>query len=504
MAVPQIGARRPALRVAIVGFLVAGFAALGWYYHFVVSKDTVCTHVAYVPVVLAGMWWGRRGVVVGILVTAIVLSFHLLGTSAGTPWDDVVRVFFINVVGFCVGELSERVMAVERALRESEEKYRLIIEKSLSAILVYRDERILFANSRWSDVLGYPPDEMVGMSIWQPFDEVDKPRVQALVAKRKAEGFTDLHYETRLVRKDGRTIWADVASSVADIEGAPAVLVNAYDITDRKVAEEKRRELSDLARRQEEQLVHSTRLAELGEMAAAVAHELNQPLTGIRNFARNAHFMLEEDAGSPEEVKENLQLISEQVDRAARIINQMRDMTRKGERQFALVDINGTLRDSVEFLMPQLRLSGVDVRLELATVLPEILGDRIRLEQVFLNLLTNARQAMEEAEVRQLTVRTYVQQGTALPVVAEVRDTGKGFPPEDTKKLFTPFFSTKKPGHGTGLGLSISLRIIRDHGGDITAVGVPGRGAEFAVRLPLPREERGEGWPDGAPPEEKT
>jgi len=488
MSVPGKTARRPGLRIGIIVVLVLAYGALGWYMHVMAGKDTVCTHVAYVPVVLAGMWWGRRGVGVAIVLSALILGFHLFGRGAGSLWDDVARVFFLNVVGFCVGELSERVMAVEQALRVSEGKYRLLIEKSLSAILVYRGERILFANPRWTDLLGYRPDEMVGMSIWQPFAEAEKPRVQALVAKRKAEGFTDLHYEARLVRRDGTAVWADIASSAADFEGEPAVLVNAYDITDRKEAEEKRRELADLARKQEEQLIHSTRLAELGEMAAAVAHELNQPLTGIRNFARNAYFMLEENAGSPDEVKENLRLISEQVDRAARIINQMREITRKGEHQLAPVDINDTLRDSVEFLMPQLRLSGVEVTLDLANGLPEILGDRIRLEQVFLNLLTNARQAMEEALTRRLTVRTLFEAGSDCPIVAEVRDTGKGFPPEDARKLFTPFFSTKKPGHGTGLGLSISLRIIRDHGGAITAAGEPGKGATFTVRLPLPPE----------------
>jgi C4-dicarboxylate-specific signal transduction histidine kinase len=331
----------------------------------------------------------------------------------------------------------------------------------------------------------YRPQDITGRSIWELFYDEDIPKVESLVERRKVEPFADLHYECRLIKADGKIIWAEVASSViANYEGGSAVLVNVYDITAKKEAEEKRRQLSELARKQEEQLVHSTRLAELGEMAAAISHELNQPLTGIRNFARNAFYMLEQHVGSPEEVKSNLRLISEQVDRASKIIKQMRELTRKSESHFVLVDVNSTIRESVEFLMPQIKLSGVEVSLELSREIPEILGDRIRLEQVFLNLLTNARQAMEEVTERRLLIKTYLDEKSAYPVVIEIADTGKGFTTEETEKLFRPFFTTKKTGQGTGLGLSISLSIIREHNGMIGAVGEPDKGAMFTIRLP--------------------
>jgi C4-dicarboxylate-specific signal transduction histidine kinase len=245
----------------------------------------------------------------------------------------------------------------------------------------------------------------------------------------------------------------------------------------------RRRELADLARRQEEQLEHSTRLAELGEMAAAISHELNQPLTGIRNYARNAYYMLDKAMGSTEEVQGNLRLIAEQVDRAAKIINQMRELTRRADRNLLPVDVNGVLSESVEFLMPQMRLSEIEVQLSLDKHLPQTLGDRVRLGQVFLNLLSNARQAMEDSPQRRLTLRTSVD--GAQEIVVEIADTGKGFGPEEATKLFVPFYTTKKSGHGTGLGLSISNSIIKDHGGSIQATGQPGQGATFTVRLPV-------------------
>jgi C4-dicarboxylate-specific signal transduction histidine kinase len=268
-------------------------------------------------------------------------------------------------------------------------------------------------------------------------------------------------------------------------------------------AETGRRELAELARRQEQQLEHSTRLAELGEMAAAISHEINQPLTGIRTYARNAYYMLEQSVGSIEEVKENLRRIADQVDRAARIINQMRELTRRAEPALLPVDVNGVLTESVEFLMPQLKLSEIEVETDLDRRLPRALGDRIRLAQVFLNLIANARQAMEGSPERRLVLRSRLEPPGSAAVHApssregwltvQITDTGKGFASEDAEKLFAPFFTTKERGHGTGLGLSISRSIIKDHGGSIEATAEVGRGATFTVRLPVPRsQEQGE------------
>ena len=256
-----------------------------------------------------------------------------------------------------------------------------------------------------------------------------------------------------------------------------------------RAVEEKLREVTGLARRQEEQLEHATRLAELGEMAAAISHELNQPLTGIRNYAKNAFYMIEKKAGGEEDVKGNLRLISEQVDRAARIINQMRELTRRSDNAFAVLELNGVLRECVEFLVPQMKLSDIELSLSLAEDLPAIWGDRIRLAQVFLNLLTNARQAMDGAASRRLTVQSRRDGRPGLPVVVEVSDTGKGFSDEQARSLFQPFYTTRKGGHG--LGLSISRAIIQDHKGVIEAAGIPGAGATFTLWLPAAnRDER--------------
>jgi C4-dicarboxylate-specific signal transduction histidine kinase len=294
------------------------------------------------------------------------------------------------------------------------------------------------------------------------------------------------------------SIWNDAARIV--LFGLVSFFIGSvrdHERAERKAQEEaetKRQELTELAEKQEEQLEHSTRLAELGEMAAAISHELNQPLTGIRNYARNAFYMLEQSVGSVEEVKGNLRLISEQVDRAAKIINEMRELARKEERYFTPLAINSVIRETADFLVPQMRLSGVQVEFQLSEDLPDVKGDRTRLAQIFLNLLANARQAMEESPIRRLGIHSFVDPGDRHFVIVDISDTGKGFSAEEAQKLFVPFFTTKKSGHGTGLGLSISKAIIKDHGGSIEARGAIGQGATFSIRLPaIEEEDEGEG-----------
>jgi len=477
--------RRWIIQVSVIAALVVIYMALGIYFHLALQTNIVFPHFAYIPIVLASMWWGRKGTFVAVLLGAFILSYYVLGFGFGGLLADVARTVFFVVIALCVGTLSERVASGQKQVLASAGRHREIIEKSLAGVFVYRDSNIVFANSRMGRLLGRTAESLIGCPIWDLFHELDRARVRELVASRGEHGSSDLHYECRLLKDDGATLWADVASSVIDFDGEPAVLVNAYDITERKEAEKKRHELIALTQRQKEQLVHSTRLAELGEMAAAVAHELNQPLTGIRNFARNAFYMLEKGVGSPDEVKDNLRLISNQVDRASRIINQMRELTRRSDREFATVDVNAAIRESIEFLMPQMKLSGVDVALSLSDDIPKINGDRIRMAQVFLNVLTNARQAMEETERRRLSVRSHFDHGKDLPVVIEFSDTGKGFEADKADRLFAPFYSTKEAGQGTGLGLSISLGIIEDHHGSIEATGSPGKGATFTIRMPV-------------------
>jgi len=343
------------------------------------------------------------------------------------------------------------------------------------AILLHEEGRIVFANPALCRLLGMEPGALDGVPLSSLLRSEDAPAARALAQE------SDLPVEVPLARRDGAPVWVQARAARVHVDGRGIGLVSLGDVGARREAEEGRRALADLLRRQEEQLEHSTRLAELGEMAASISHELNQPLTGIRNYARNAYYMLEQKPGAEAEVKNNLRLISEQVDRAAKIINQMRELTRRTDGGFSVLDVNSVVRESVQFILPQMKLSEVDVTLALGEPLAPIWGDRIRLEQVFLNLLSNARHAMADTAVRRLTIRTRRDPGAAA-VVVEVVDTGRGFTPDQGSQLFQPFYTTRKGGHG--LGLSISRAIVQDHKGSIEAIGAPGGGATFTLRFP--------------------
>lgn len=481
--------RKRLAQAGVMGLLLALYALLA----FGAPGNAYYAHLAYPPIVLAALWWGRPAVGVAALFGAVSAAPQLFGFSVPGVEGNLVRLAAFLAVALAAGLAGEMLRSARSAVRTAETKYRQLAEKTLAGVFVYRDDAILYFNQRLQEMLGYSPDDAARRSYWDFVAPEDRPRVRDLAARRQDGGVADLRYECRLVTRWGNIRWADIISSQIDYEGRPAVLVCVYDITERKETEEKRRELTSLAERQEEQLVHSTRLAEMGEMAAGIAHELNQPLTGIRNFARNATYMLEAGVGGQEELAENLRMIAGQVDRASRIIHQMRELARRTERHVSLIDVNSTLRESVEFVLPQLRLSGVEVAFDLAPELPRVMADRIRLEQVFLNLLTNARHAMEHGQRRVLSVRTRHNPGEPLPLVIEIADTGVGFSQDIAEKLFTPFFSTKKAGRGTGLGLSISLGIIKDHKGSIEAAGAEGEGASFTVRLPAGQENNEEG-----------
>jgi len=340
----------------------------------------------------------------------------------------------------------------------------------------------VFANARMHHLLGAQPGRLEDTQL----ESLAQPE-EAAALRTLAQ--SDLPRELAVLKQDGTRIWVQAEAVRAPGDGPYIEQLSMTDVSASREAEAGRRELAELCRRQEEQLEHSTRLAEMGEMAASISHELNQPLTGIRNYARNAYYMLEQTPDSEAEVKNNLRLISEQVDRAAKIINQMRELTKRTDAAFNLLDLNSVIRESVEFILPQMKLSEVVVSLRLEDTLPPIWGDRIRLEQVFLNLLSNARQAMADVPVRKIVIESRRNPPAALPVVVQVTDTGKGFTSEQAGQLFQPFFTTRKGGHG--LGLSISRAIMLDHKGSIDATGSPGAGATFTMRLPAAGREGG-------------
>ncbi|NQZ08814.1 MAG: HAMP domain-containing protein [Algicola sp.] len=267
------------------------------------------------------------------------------------------------------------------------------------------------------------------------------------------------------------------------IEVSNADEIGELALSFNKMVEDLNESQSKLANTQS-QLVQSAKLASVGEMATGVAHELNQPL-GI--IALNADLQIDEVAqGEFGETKEVLELIVKQVERATFIIDHLRIFGRESNNlQHSPKDINELVNEAFILLGEQLRLRDIEVVLALDEQLPPVNCNHIQLEQVLTNIISNAKDAMENTSVKQLTIST---RQCNDKVVIYIKDTGSGIDPQDVDKIFDPFFTTKAVGKGTGLGLSISYGIIEDHGGKLKVSSIEGKGSIFSIELVLNEE----------------
>jgi PAS domain S-box-containing protein len=226
----------------------------------------------------------------------------------------------------------------------------------------------------------------------------------------------------------------------------------------------------------EEQLQISEKMASLGLLAAGVAHEVNTPLTGISSYTQ----MLLEGAAPEDPKTKVLEKIERQTFRAARIVNGLLNLARPAQVDSGPVELNAVINDVLSLLEHQLRNGSIQVRKELAAVSPIVLGIEYKLQQVFLNLFLNARDAMPKGGWLTIVTRGGTNQATV-----EVADTGSGIPADCLSRIYDPFFTTKDIGKGTGLGLSITYGIVQEHGGTITCDSSIGQGTRFTLALPL-------------------
>ncbi|MGD9211387.1 MAG: ATP-binding protein, partial [Desulfobacteraceae bacterium] len=303
----------------------------------------------------------------------------------------------------------------------------------------------------------------------------DPPHAQQL---KECYPHIQVHHRT----KEKDIIVVNIRVSPSEYPGSKVLIVTIDDVTKRLETER--------------QLIQAGKMATLGEMATGIAHELNQPLSVIKTAS--SYFMRK--IRNKEPIKDIILLtmaeeIDSHVDRATRIISHMRQFGRKSDLGLDKIQVNDLLERAFEIFCQQLKLRGIKVKWETQENLPMILGEPDRLEQVFINLMLNARDAIEEKWGN--TVDTKAKKQIVLSsrsegpyVVVSVRDTGCGIPKEIRNKIFDPFFTTKKVGKGTGLGLSISYGIIKECGGRITAKNNPNGGACFLIRFPIPGNDR--------------
>ncbi len=367
---------------------------------------------------------------------------------------------------------------LEDQLEKSEKKYYAIFNNIPNPVFVLNAEtlQILDCNESVAFVYGYGKDEIIGTSFMAFFEHDDQQRCEL---KIRQGGPLELE-KIKHLDKNGDRIFVNIRVAPSEYPGRQALLVMTNDVTKRLEAEQ--------------QLVHAGKMATLGEMATGVAHELNQPLTVIKTASN--FFMRKINKGQviEEEVLKTMAgEIDSHVDRATKIIQHMRAFGRKTDMSVEPTDINTVLERAFDIFSQQLKLREIDVVWRLEKNLPAIMAEPYRLEQVFVNLLINARDAIEEKwpEAQAPKGEKQIELSTrASGRVIEVRvtDTGVGIPNALKHKIFEPFFTTKKVGKGTGLGLSITYGIVKDSGGDIRVLSKEGEGTCFHIEFPISDE----------------
>ena len=406
-------------------------------------------------------------VILGIIQIPVFASFAYLG--------------IVVALGYQLCNDAVRAADLASELQVGEERFRRVVEAAPSAmIMVNQEGQITLANLQAEKTFGYSREELLGRPIemlvperlrsgHQGFrhDYLCDPQARPMGAGRELFGR----------RKDGSEVPVEIGLSPIHTSKGPLVLASIVDITERKLAELE-------AARQRHDLAHLARVTALGELSSSLAHELTHPLTAILSNAQAAQRFLADDNVDLDEVREILNDIVTQDQRAGDVIHSLRLMLKKGELQEHCddVDLNEVILDVVNLMRSDLINRNVTLDTDLAQKLPAITGDRVQLQQVLLNLALNGCEAMADynSSERRLLIASQWENGA---VRVSVADRGSGIPEEKMQQVFERFFTTKK--EGMGLGLSVCRTIIDAHRGKIWATNDAGCGATFHFSLPI-------------------
>jgi PAS domain S-box-containing protein len=399
----------------------------------------------------------------GEIIWADVNSSLIPGTD-GTP------VFLASMAV----DITERKRA-ETALRASEERWRAMVETAPVGIatLDFEHKRYLTANESFQRVTGYTEDELRQLTAFDITHEDNRAATQ----QRIESGAMGVLQRKRYRRKDGEIIWAEVTAFVVPATDSTPAFLGAVivDITERKRAEE-------ALQQAQADLAQLNRVMLLGEMTASIAHEINQPIAAVITNANAGLRWLGERQPDLSEIQGALSRIVRDGMRAGEVIGRIRALVRKLPPRRDLFEINEVIREVVSLTQGEMQRHGVGLQSPLADDLPLISADRVQLQQVMINLIVNAIEAMDTSErPRELTIAS--GKGEANDVFVEVRDTGPGLDPEKLDVLFQSFYTTKPD--GIGMGLAISRSIAEAHGGRLSAAPNKPHGAVFHLTLPV-------------------
>jgi len=402
----------------------------------------------------------------------VEISLSPLETEEGTLVSGAVR------------DITERKQA-EEALRRSEGYLAEAQRLSQTGSWAWRSagDTALHLSEEWYRIYGFDPE--AGMPAWEqllgrihPEDRAKWQRTLDRAVREKSE----YQVEFRILLPDGTVKYVHaVGHPVLNAAGNLVEFVgSSMDITERKRAEE-------ALRRAQADLGHVSRVTTMGELTASLAHEVNQPIAAAVTDANTCLRWLTRDHPDVEEARAAAMRIAKDGERAADIISRIRLLFKKGTLEREPVDVNEVVREMIILLRSEVTRYSVFLRTELAENLPRIMGDRVQLQQVIMNLIMNSIDAMKDVDgTRELSIKS--QRAENEQLLVSVSDTGVGLPPQQADQIFNAFFTTKP--HGTGMGLRISRSIVESHGGRLWAAGNSPRGARFCFTLRIKAEAR--------------
>ena len=380
--------------------------------------------------------------------------------------------------------MSETLQRIEASNREQTERLRCILETVTDAIIVIGQDGVIQSFSSAAEhQFGYAAEEVVGRNVGMLMPSPYREEHDAYIRKYRSTGekrIIGIGREVTGRRKDGSSFPMYLSVGEGKHDGASIFVGIVHDITEQNAAA---RRLSEL----QAELLHVSRVSGIGQMASALAHEINQPLTAIATYMKAIRRMLDAgDAGAIERARAALDGANEQAIRAGEIVRRLREFVSRGDTERAIVDANQLVTESLALAKLSNKLDGVRVKVELESPSRAVVADKIQIEQVMLNLVRNGIEAMEEVGHGTLTVSA---RSAGDHVEFSVADEGAGLSGEIRSRLFEPFVTTKK--QGMGVGLSICRTIIEAHGGKLWAEPNAGKGTVFRFTLAKVPEDGG-------------
>jgi PAS domain S-box-containing protein len=426
--------------------------------------------------------------IVGLFYFLDLVSMYLL-PSITSEQEAMAFMHYLHhnfswlVVLFALAATSVGFTELVVELQKRDAKVRRLVDSNILGVFIRNhDGQIIDANEAFLRIVGYDRNDLVsGRLRWRELTPVEwREADDQREAELKSSGVAQ-PYEKEYFQKGGGRVPVLVGAATFDGTGDEGV-VFVLDVTDRKKAEAEVREGERRYREAQIELAHASRVATMGQLTASIAHEVNQPIAATVTNAEAALRWLRRDKPDFDEVRQALDCIVRDGTRAGSVVQRIRDLVKKSPARDEPLDINDAIREVIELTRSEATKNGVIVRTELADDLGIVRGDRVELQQVILNLIVNAVEAMRDLQgSRELLISSSWTDADCVSVM--IRDTGPGLAPLNLARLFEPFYTTKST--GLGMGLSICRSIIEGHGGRLWATPNLPRGATFTFALPV-------------------